>query len=475
MEKQQVALMGSVPDYWYVEAMEKLVGAVQELSHARDLETVVAIVREAARDLTGADGATFVLRDDDKCYYMDENALEPLWKGSRFPMSMCVSGWVMRHALPLIINDIYKDPRIPIDVYRKTFVKSMAMVPIRTDQPIGAIGNYWAEYHEPTEKEMSILKALANVTSVALENIDLYAQLEEKIKALKKSNEELSRFAWAASHDLKSPLRAIDNLAHWIEEEVEGTLSEKGQKYVETLHRRVGRLDRLIDDILGYARTDWDMAQGHHDMASGQDIMKDIIDMIHIGEGLKLEASADFLKVNIERKPITRILYNLIDNAIKHHDTQVGNISVSVSTSTTLGKYVFSVTDDVDTECFRRALKKSKAPNPFFRACDGVEALDFLQGKNGKAKIDPPRIIFLDINMPRMNGFEFLEKIKRDGCLGENIVFMLTTSGRESDIEMASSYHVSGYLIKGDVQKLAGFLENLFTAEMSHATPIILS
>lgn len=61
--------------------MEHLVGVVQELSQARDVEAVTAIVRQAARDLTGADGATFVLRDGDMCYYAEENAISPLWQG----------------------------------------------------------------------------------------------------------------------------------------------------------------------------------------------------------------------------------------------------------------------------------------------------------------------------------------------------------------------------------------------------------
>lgn len=118
--------------------------------------------------------------------------------------------------------------------------------------------------------------------------------------------------------------------------------------------------------------------------------------------------------------------------------------------------------DEVDTECFVRALKKVKSSNPFFHACDGVEALDLLQGENGREKIDHPCIIFLDINMPRMNGFELLERIKNDGRMKENIIFMLTTSGRAQDIETANSYRVSDYLIKGDVPRLVDFLENLF-------------
>src|SRR5580658_1372400 len=72
---------------------ERLVGVVQALSMARDLDAVTEIVRRAARELTGADGATFVLREGDLCFYADEDAIAPLWKGKRFPIGTCISGW----------------------------------------------------------------------------------------------------------------------------------------------------------------------------------------------------------------------------------------------------------------------------------------------------------------------------------------------------------------------------------------------
>jgi len=157
----------------YLAGMERLIEVVQELSLARSLEQVMEIVRTAARELTGADGATFVLRDGDLCYYADEDAIEPLWKGRRFPMSACISGWAMLHRTPAVIRDIYADPRIPVDAYRPTFVKSLVMVPIRTLSPVGAIGNYWAHQHRATDEEMQLLAALADSTSVAMENIEL--------------------------------------------------------------------------------------------------------------------------------------------------------------------------------------------------------------------------------------------------------------------------------------------------------------
>ncbi len=154
---------------------------VQQLSLARDLDTVMSIVRIAARELTGADGATFVLRQDDQCFYAEENAISPLWKGRRFPMGMCISGWVMLHREPALIEDIYKDPRIPVDAYRPTFVRSLAMVPIRTLNPIGAIGNYWAKRHRPTAEQVKLLQALADTTAVALENVRVYEELERRV------------------------------------------------------------------------------------------------------------------------------------------------------------------------------------------------------------------------------------------------------------------------------------------------------
>jgi serine phosphatase RsbU (regulator of sigma subunit) len=175
--------------------MARLVQAVQELSLARSLPEVQRIVRTAARELTGCDGASFVLRDDDKCYYADEDAIAPLWKGSRFPLEACVSGWAMLNRESAVIPDIYSDARVPHEAYRPTFVKSLVMVPIRKLDPIGAIGNYWARARQPSEQEVSLLQALADATSIAMENVQVYSELEQRVHdrtvALELANEEI--------------------------------------------------------------------------------------------------------------------------------------------------------------------------------------------------------------------------------------------------------------------------------------------
>ena len=100
--------------------------------------------------------------------------------------------------------------------------------------------------------------------------------------------------------------------------------------------------------------------------------------------------------------------------------------------------------DDIDATALERALHKLKLLNPLYRAKDGIEALEML--RNGE--IPSPYIILLDINMPRMNGLEFLEAIRADPVLTLAIVFVLTTSKSDEDILAAYHEHVAGYLLK---------------------------
>ncbi|HEX2266549.1 MAG TPA: sensor domain-containing diguanylate cyclase [Solirubrobacterales bacterium] len=163
------------------ETLSALLGAVQELSLARTADDVQKVVRVAARELAAADGATFVLRDGDRCFYVDEYAIAPLWKGQKFPLEACISGWAMLNRQSVAIEDIYADDRIPHDAYRPTFVKSLVMVPIRRVDPLGAIGMYWADHHSPSERELAAAQALADSTAVALEHVRVLGELRESV------------------------------------------------------------------------------------------------------------------------------------------------------------------------------------------------------------------------------------------------------------------------------------------------------
>lgn len=104
--------------------------------------------------------------------------------------------------------------------------------------------------------------------------------------------------------------------------------------------------------------------------------------------------------------------------------------------------------DDVDAEGLERALIEAKIANPQYRARDGIEALDMLRGTNGKKPIPRPYIILLDLKMPRMDGFKFLDEVRADPHLRKSVVFILTTSQDEQDNLTAYEKHVAGYVAK---------------------------
>lgn len=193
-------------------ALSLLLDTIQRLAMARDVDGIRAIVRHAARRLTGADGATFVLCDGGLCHYVDEDAIPPLWKGQRFPMTACVSGLAVQTRQPVVIPDIHTDPRVPQDIYRPTFVNSLVMVPIRTLDPIGAIGNYWAEPHTPTAEEVRLLQALADCTAVAMENVRVIGELEERVKARTAELEETNLRLTETNADLRAAQERTDRV-----------------------------------------------------------------------------------------------------------------------------------------------------------------------------------------------------------------------------------------------------------------------
>jgi two-component sensor histidine kinase len=153
-----------------------LVTVVRRLSIARSLEEIMEVVTNAARTLLHADGITFVLREGDLCHYAEEDAISPLWKGNRFPMSACISGWCMVEGKAAVIPDIYQDERIPHDAYRPTFVRSLAMVPVRQDDPIAAVGAYWSTRRETTAAEVDLLQAIANAAGLAIAQVELRSE-----------------------------------------------------------------------------------------------------------------------------------------------------------------------------------------------------------------------------------------------------------------------------------------------------------
>jgi hypothetical protein len=146
-------------------------GIADRLHAAAKREAVIEAVRSTARFICNADGVTFVLRDGNLCHYVEEDAIGPLWKGQRFPMSACISGWSMLNAETAVIEDIFTDQRIPHDAYRPTFVRSLIMTPAGADSPAAAIGAYWRQKKKFRNEEIAAVKTLGYLIGEALKGV----------------------------------------------------------------------------------------------------------------------------------------------------------------------------------------------------------------------------------------------------------------------------------------------------------------
>lgn len=305
----------------------ELLQAARELAFARDLESVMSIVKTTARAVTGADGVTFVLRDENQCYYADEDATAPLWKGRRFPIESCISGWVLRRGEPVAISDVYADGRIPHDAYRVTFVKSLAMVPVRTPDPVAAIGAYWAEVHVATDAELRALQLLADSAALALSNVRLYEELrtaldqqQRALHAAEAATAAKDNFLAIVAHELRQPLAAATAAVSLLRAQPTGAARARAQSVME---RQLLRMTRLVEDLLDASR----IVRGEIELQVHKLDMRDVLHAAVDTVRPAIEERGHEFTVDVPDAPIEihgdgarleQVLVNLLQNAARY-------------------------------------------------------------------------------------------------------------------------------------------------------------
>ncbi len=168
------------------------------------------------------------------------------------------------------------------------------------------------------------------------------AELEASKAELERSNAELDQFAYIASHDLKAPLRVIDNATVWLEEDLAEFLTDDTRESMDLLRSRVHRMERLLDDLLAYSRVGR-VAHRATRMRATQ-ILEKVIALVSPPGGFRVELGPGLDAVSLPDMPISGVFLNLISNAIKHHDRAQGLVRVTIED---LGAaYAFAVADD---------------------------------------------------------------------------------------------------------------------------------
>jgi two-component system, LuxR family, sensor kinase FixL len=193
---------------------------------------------------------------------------------------------------------------------------------------------------DETGKPVRMVGSLSDVTA----RREFEAEREHLITALAQSNRELDQFAYVASHDLKAPLRVIDNASTWLEEDLADKLDDESRENLDLLRNRVRRMDRLLDDLLEYSRVGRKTDSRWLETATGAQMQEEVLALVPSREGFQVIFNPSFANIRVTIMPLKQILINLIGNALKHHDRDTGQVVVKAEQQGR--KYLISVIDD---------------------------------------------------------------------------------------------------------------------------------
>jgi signal transduction histidine kinase len=223
---------------------------------------------------------------------------------------------------------------------------------------LATAANVFKEMNERTEKILKESQALSIVLQLR------ETELEERSTSLQKSNDELDNFAYVASHDLKSPLRAIDNLCKWVTEDCAELLPEESREHLNKMQQRVKRMEDLLADLLNYSRV------GRVDVAietvAVATLVEDAVEMINKPDSFTVNINDNLPEITTQASPLQQVFLNLLTNAVKYGDK--GGGVVEVSSQPLNEKFVeFSVTDNgpgIEEKFHERIFQMFQTLNP---------------------------------------------------------------------------------------------------------------
>ncbi|MCP4179496.1 MAG: GHKL domain-containing protein [bacterium] len=192
------------------------------------------------------------------------------------------------------------------------------------------------------KEERNLIETSTKILSSFIERVDVEKKLLAQSNELERSNKELENFAYVASHDLKAPLRAIDNLTQWIEEDIKDIDKSETKEYMQLLRNRVNRMENLLNSLLTYSRVG--RMKSEYSEVDLNILIKEIISLINPPSYIVFKIEKTLPVFFSLRLPLQQVFINLIGNAVKHCDNK--NLYIRISFEEENVFYRFTISDN---------------------------------------------------------------------------------------------------------------------------------
>jgi signal transduction histidine kinase len=318
-----------------------------------DLQTVLDTLTESAAQLCDADMAAMT-RDDGTGYrHVTNFGYSPDWVEFNKTIRMqpgrgSVVGRVLQEGTPIQVADVLADSEYTyLEPQKKAGYRTFLGVPLlREGKPIGVLTLGRRTVAPFAEKQIELVSTFADQAVIAIENVRLFDEIQEKSHQLEEASQHKSRFLANMSHELRTPLNAILGYTELIQDSVYGEPAEKMRGVLERIQRNGKHLLGLINDVLDLSKIEAGQLVLNLDTYSIRDVVHGVysaVEPLAASKNLafKVEMAKDLPPGRGDERRLTQVLLNLVGNAIKFTDQ--GEVSIRASASN--GTYNLAVHD----------------------------------------------------------------------------------------------------------------------------------
>ena len=336
------------------ETLAKLNDIGQRIAAELDQQSLVQAVIDAATQVTGAQMGAFFYNlsesGDRFTLFAVSGVKRDVFSKLPIPRNTALLGPTFGNKTAVRLDDVTADPRYARNPPHRGVpeghlpMKSYLAVPViaRNGATLGAMFFGHEAKGVFSERSQRLAISLAASAATAMDNARMFTEQQRLIRELEKTNDELDQFAYAASHDLRAPLRGISNLATWVEEDLGQSTPKKVKEHIALLKGRAARMDKLINGLLELARVG--RTRQKPERVDVTELLHETIDLMSAPESSRILIVGAMPTMTAERFAMQQVFLNLIGNAVQHSGRK--DVIVRITSVERVEEYEFAVSDN---------------------------------------------------------------------------------------------------------------------------------